>query len=120
MELFYTWAKAKFECRPTVQTLEESLVLLKEIPEHPETVNLSKKCKEKLEELKQQEIALAKAEETERARLAEEKRQEEIRLKEQKERQEKYRNAGLCQHCGGEIKGLFVKKCVKCGKKKDY
>ena len=51
---------------------------------------------------------------------AEEKRQEEIRLKEQKERQTKYRQAGLCQHCGGEIKGLFVKKCVTCGKKKDY
>ena len=47
-----------------------------------------------------------------------EKRQEEIRLKEQKERQAKYRQAGLCQHCGGEIKGLFIKKCVKCGKKK--
>lgn len=31
-----------------------------------------------------------------------------------------YRKKGLCQHCGGELKGLFGKKCGKCGKKKDY
>ncbi len=30
------------------------------------------------------------------------------------------RSAGLCQHCGGEFKGLFTKKCAKCGKPKDY
>ena len=27
---------------------------------------------------------------------------------------------GLCQYCGGEFKGLFGKKCSKCGKPKDY
>ena len=27
---------------------------------------------------------------------------------------------GVCQHCGGEFKGLFSKKCVSCGKPKDY
>ena len=27
---------------------------------------------------------------------------------------------GLCQYCGGEFTGLFSKKCVKCGKPKDY
>ena len=27
---------------------------------------------------------------------------------------------GLCQHCGGELKGLLLKKCVVCGKPKDY
>lgn len=26
----------------------------------------------------------------------------------------------LCQHCGGEFKGLFKKVCSKCGKPKDY
>ena len=31
-----------------------------------------------------------------------------------------WRSQGLCQHCGGEFKGLFGKKCVKCGKPKDY
>ena len=30
------------------------------------------------------------------------------------------RAASLCQHCGGELKGLFSKKCVSCGKPKDY
>ena len=30
------------------------------------------------------------------------------------------RNAGLCQHCGGELKGFLLKKCVSCGKSKDY
>ena len=30
------------------------------------------------------------------------------------------RNAGLCRHCGGEFKGLFTKKCINCGKPKDY
>ena len=30
------------------------------------------------------------------------------------------RNIGVCQHCGGELKGLFTKKCVSCGKPKDY
>ena len=28
--------------------------------------------------------------------------------------------AGLCQYCGGELKGLFSKKCSNCGKSKDY
>ena len=31
-----------------------------------------------------------------------------------------WRNAGRCQHCGGEMKGLFSKKCTACGKPKDY
>ena len=30
------------------------------------------------------------------------------------------RLAGVCQHCGSEFKGLFTKKCVRCGKPKDY
>lgn len=29
-------------------------------------------------------------------------------------------NLGLCQHCGGNFKGLFRKKCSSCGKLKDY
>ena len=32
----------------------------------------------------------------------------------------KRRAAGLCQHCGGSFKGLFTKKCINCGKAKDY
>ena len=30
------------------------------------------------------------------------------------------REAGLCQYCGGNLKGLFFKKCVNCGESKDY
>lgn len=30
------------------------------------------------------------------------------------------RAAGLCRHCGGEFKGLFIKKCISCGRAKDY
>lgn len=43
------------------------------------------------------------------------KKQEEIN-----KQQEQYRNAGVCQYCGGSFKGLFSKTCTKCGKKKDY
>lgn len=33
----------------------------------------------------------------------------------------KRRRAGLCQHCGGPIKkGLFSKKCMRCGRSLDY
>ena len=31
-----------------------------------------------------------------------------------------WRNVGRCQHCGGELKGFLSKKCVSCGKPKDY
>ena len=43
------------------------------------------------------------------------KKQEEIN-----KQQEQYRNAGVCQYCGGSFKGLFTKTCIECGKKKDY
>jgi hypothetical protein len=44
------------------------------------------------------------------------------RIKEEEERgiRTQRQNAGKCQHCGGELKGLFSKKCVSCGKPKDY
>ena len=52
----------------------------------------------------------------ENKRLAEAKR-----LSEQQEQlQTSYRSKGLCQYCGGEFKGLFSKKCIECGKPKDY
>ena len=46
-------------------------------------------------------------------------RQEEERA-EQERRQQQWRTAGRCQHCGGEFKGLFTKKCVQCHREKDY
>ncbi len=45
------------------------------------------------------------------------------RLEEQKriaEQKAKHRSEGVCQHCGGAFKGLFIKKCTNCGKTKDY
>ena len=32
----------------------------------------------------------------------------------------RYRSNGLCQYCGGVFLGRFVKKCSKCGRKKNY
>ena len=32
----------------------------------------------------------------------------------------RWKRAGLCQYCGGKLKGIFVKKCISCGQKKDY
>ena len=40
--------------------------------------------------------------------------------KKQKELQQSRRAQGVCQHCGGQFKGLFSKTCVACGKKRDY
>ena len=42
--------------------------------------------------------------------------------KQQKERQKniEWMAAGKCKHCGGEFRGVFNKKCVNCGKVKDY
>ena len=37
----------------------------------------------------------------------------------QQQRQQRI-TAGLCQHCGGTFKGLFIKKCANCGEAKDY
>ena len=44
------------------------------------------------------------------------------RIRQEKVRQVlAWREAGVCQHCGGSFKrGLFGSKCGACGKKKDY
>lgn len=31
-----------------------------------------------------------------------------------------YKSQDRCQHCGGKFKGLFSKKCLSCGREKDY
>lgn len=51
--------------------------------------------------------------------------QKQIRLQKEKAEREKiqkqnYRRQNLCQYCGGNFKGFFVKKCSICGKEKDY
>ena len=47
-----------------------------------------------------------------------EKKREEVRKQQAQKAQ--YRSQGLCQHCGGQLKGLLTKKCANCGKPKDY
>ena len=32
----------------------------------------------------------------------------------------RYRGNGLCQYCGGVFSGRYIKKCSKCGRRKDY
>ena len=52
-----------------------------------------------------------------------ERKEKEIKEKERNERLEQmaaYRSRGLCQHCGGEFKGLITKKCSRCGITKNY
>ena len=61
----------------------------------------------------------------EEKRIAKEIAAEERLIAEEKARQRaaqqaKWRDADLCQHCGGTLKGFFSKKCVSCGKPKDY
>ncbi len=45
------------------------------------------------------------------------KAKEEHRLKMQ---MNQYKMKNLCQYCGADFKGFFVKKCTKCGREKDY
>ena len=54
--------------------------------------------------------------------LAEVKRREEQKRLEQQRlaSERKRREDGVCQHCGGDFKGLFIKKCAACGRRKDY
>lgn len=50
-------------------------------------------------------------------------RPEEYRAKMASWEQEKkngWMRSGKCQYCGGEFRGLFVKKCSSCGRTKDY
>ena len=54
-----------------------------------------------------------------RERLKEIDREKEERRK-MVQRSASWMAAGRCQHCGGEFKGVFGKKCAACGKPKDY
>lgn len=76
-------------------------------------------------EQERKEYAKRKKEEVKRKEEQEAKRREEEakRKKEQEEREKQmaaWRASGKCQHCGGDLKGLFSKKCASCGRSKDY
>lgn len=68
------------------------------------------------------EVRIAEKQEEERRRQEEEERRHQI--EEEKSRiqaqMKEYRENGVCQHCGGKFKELFVKTCSSCGMKKDY
>lgn len=68
-----------------------------------------------------QSIDTLEKEETEaKEKLAEKKAAQEAAHRETQRISMERRQFGLCQHCGGELKGFFTKKCVSCGKSKDY
>ena len=76
-------------------------------------------------ELERETARIAQKKREEEARIAKEKEEEEARIAKEKEEAEQKlrkerRNEGKCQHCGGELKGLFTKKCTSCGRPKDY
>ena len=72
-------------------------------------------------EAEQRRIAAEK--EAEQRRIAERwcaDREKELERDAREKQQNIWRARGLCQHCGGEFKGLFIKKCSQCGTEKDY
>jgi len=79
-------------------------------------------AQQRAEEARREAERVARLKREEEERIARLKRQEEERIARMKREEEmrKRRNAGKCQHCGGDLKGLFSKKCVSCGKPKDY
>ena len=48
------------------------------------------------------------------------KAEEEKRKVEEEKQKFEWRQLGCCQHCGGMLKGFFIKKCVSCCREKDY
>lgn len=86
-------------------------------------------CFEEARELveKQDEEAreLVKKQDEEERVLAEKQAEEARKLAEKQAEERKKLSAercarNVCQHCGGEFKGMLIKKCTKCGKGKDY
>lgn len=79
---------------------------------------------EKIDEERHVEQERKRMEEERQQRLEQErltqKHMEEERQQNLERERQKRRLAGLCQHCGGPLKGLFSKKCTNCGKAKDY
>lgn len=69
---------------------------------------------------KQKQIPVSEDADSKRIRIEKEKNEELIARENLQRIVKERRAAGLCQHCGGELKGLFSKKCVACGKPKDY
>jgi len=92
-----------------------------EIQQRNSRIAAYKKLKEEEQKRKYEEKRIAAAQRAEEERVAKERRlaeeREEKRIAAEKADR---RSRGVCQYCGGSFKGLFVKTCTNCGKKKDY
>ena len=80
-----------------IAILTQAIASLESISDWKDAKEQIKRCREKMN-------ALIAAEE----------------LKQQEELKAMRRENKLCQHCGGNLKGLFKKVCTQCGKPKDY
>ena len=58
--------------------------------------------------------------ETARAEAMRRRKEKEARQKQEQQMREARKEQGRCQYCGGGFKGLLIKKCVSCGRTKDY
>ena len=80
-----------------IAILTQAIASLESISDWKDSKEQIKRCREKMN-------ALIAAEE----------------LKQQEKLKAMRRENKLCQHCGGNLKGLFKKVCTQCGKPKDY
>ena len=86
-------------------------------------IPIEKERQDSIAELEKKEIEEKRKRDEEHARKLREAREKALAEKKKREEEElkaSRRSQGLCQHCGGELKGLFSKKCVSCGMNKDY
>lgn len=78
---------------------------------------------EKEQELKEEQER-KRLEETRKEEQAQLERERAIKVAEDKKKEEclkkERRDKGVCQYCGGKLKGWLIKKCSTCGKRKDY
>ncbi len=84
----------------------------------------AKRKAEKEAKRKAEQEAKRKAEEEVKRKAEKEakrKAEEEAKRKAKENKIRENRKAkNLCQHCGGSFKGIFIKKCRQCNKRKDY
>ena len=98
----YYEQKSRLEQSNSVQTLLNAAEDLEFLGDYKDCKELARQCREKA------------------ARITAEQKDREEAETHRKAQQAKWRNAGVCQHCGGALKGFFSKKCTVCGKPKDY
>ena len=116
--IYYVGLTADFEfagVRPALW-ISECKLREKVESERREQERKAKEAQEQWERKAREEKERRERELAEAKRREERKRLEQQRLALEKERREK----GVCQHCGGDFRGLFMKKCAVCGQRKDY